>query len=165
MKKKIYRARSGAQFDSKKAQKYGEILEKIDKESDGIKPEMVVEKAKDKSSPLHDYFQWDDSIAGERWRIHQARSLINKLDIIIQYEGEEKAVPAFISIVVKVTEKETRKYRSSEFIAKDKDLREQVIKEALNDLFLWREKYRLLHELAEIFNVIKKVQKELDLKI
>ena len=33
----------------------------------------IVEEARKKNSPLHDFFEWDDSIAAEKYRLAQAR--------------------------------------------------------------------------------------------
>ena len=75
---KKYYARNGAPFKNKCAQKYGERLEHIAKQNKGkIKPSAVVSDAKDKSSVLHNYFTWDNTEAAEKYRIQQARELIN----------------------------------------------------------------------------------------
>lgn len=39
-------------------------------------PADVVAEAREATSPLHPAFEWDDNSAGEKWREHQARSLI-----------------------------------------------------------------------------------------
>src|SRR4030042_4975195 len=41
-----------------------------------IKPRDVVAEAKDEASPLHKYFEWDDKVAGDGYRLTQARDLI-----------------------------------------------------------------------------------------
>jgi len=55
-----------------------------------ITPKQVLETAKDKKSPLHSYFEWDDTEAAYKWRIEQARELIRrvKIEIVI----EEKTI-------------------------------------------------------------------------
>jgi hypothetical protein len=41
-----------------------------------LQPFDVVEAARDPGSPLHDSFEWNDSVAAERYRLEQARRLI-----------------------------------------------------------------------------------------
>lgn len=41
-----------------------------------ISPQIVLEAARDETSPLHDYFDWDDASAAERYRLVQARVLL-----------------------------------------------------------------------------------------
>ena len=37
-----------------------------------ISPEEVLEKAKDKNSELHKCFEWDDTVAANKYRLQQA---------------------------------------------------------------------------------------------
>jgi len=166
MTKQTYRAKPGAQFSPKKAQEYGEELQRIAEKNGGsLKPEVVVEEARDKNSVLHDYFQWDNKKAGERWRIFQARQLINHIEYVIEYEEQEKTVPLFISIVRQdADEKPRREYVSIDVVAKDKDLYELTLQEALKELMAWQMKYQNLKELREIFGAIEKTQKELEFR-
>jgi len=58
-----------------------EIIE-IQKEK-GLTAETILDEAKKKSSPLHNFFDWDNTTAGEKWRLQQARILINEVKIIV----------------------------------------------------------------------------------
>jgi hypothetical protein len=52
-------------------------LTKIEKAHGGhLEAKDVLEAAKSKKSPLHQYFEWDDAKAGEAHRLYQARLLI-----------------------------------------------------------------------------------------
>ena len=41
-----------------------------------LSPSIIVQSAKRKKSPLHKLFDWDDTEASQKWRLHQARILI-----------------------------------------------------------------------------------------
>lgn len=41
-----------------------------------LKAEDVLDAARHPDSPLHAHFEWDDTIAAEQFRLHQARQLI-----------------------------------------------------------------------------------------
>ena len=45
--------------------------------TDNVTPESVLEKAKDKKSELHKCFDWDDKSAANKYRLQQARQIIN----------------------------------------------------------------------------------------
>jgi hypothetical protein len=60
-----------------------------------VKPEKLIERAESPLSPLHRYFEWDDSKAAEAWRVSQARYLIRSFTIEIE---PLKIVPAFVSL-------------------------------------------------------------------
>jgi hypothetical protein len=46
-----------------------------------LTPGIVVDEARDPEHPLHARFEWDDSVAGEKWRHHQAHELITSVKI------------------------------------------------------------------------------------
>jgi len=56
----------------------------------------VVDSARDPQSPLHRYFEWDDTSAAESWRLEQARSLIRSVRVIVTYETETLAHPRYV---------------------------------------------------------------------
>lgn len=54
-------------------------------ERDGkLTTEQVLTEAADPASPLHTAFEWDDQIAGYRYRLIQAGELIRKAEVTIQ---------------------------------------------------------------------------------
>lgn len=136
----------------------GEILE-VEKQN-GLTAENILEKARNKSSSLHNLFEWNDSEAGERWRLHQARMLINEVKVII----EEKEVFAFENVQVKIigdNQTETkREYKPIVEILSDVDYRKQVIQTALDNITYWKDKYSEYSELKPIFVSIDKFKKK-----
>ena len=96
---KKYYARKGAPFKNGCAQKYGEKLEQIAKQNKGkIKPSTVVDEAKDKKSVLHSYFTWDNTEAAKKYRIQQARELINHLIEVVVVEGKPQTQRSFFNV-------------------------------------------------------------------
>lgn len=51
----------------------------------------VVDDAADKKSPLHGEFEWDDSVAGHKYRIEQARTLIASVKVEVSIGSREVA--------------------------------------------------------------------------
>jgi len=72
-------------------------LLKIQKTYGTLSASAVLKEAKKKRHPLHPYFNWDDSSAAQKWRLHQANMLITRAQIIIT-DHEERTVSAFISV-------------------------------------------------------------------
>lgn len=61
-----------------------------------LTPELVVEAAKSKTSPLHEHFTWDvKKAASERW-IEQARSLIRSVKVEVSTTQFTVKAPAYI---------------------------------------------------------------------
>jgi hypothetical protein len=61
-------------------------IHKIAGRSGKLTPEMVIDAAADKNSPLHECFTWDNSEAAAKWRIEEARELIRSVRIEVQVE-------------------------------------------------------------------------------
>jgi len=81
-------------------------LEKIAVKNLGtITPTIVVDEAKNSAHPLHGHFEWNDKVAGHRFRLNQARSMIiaQKFTCQLKEANENKAV-------IEVTKKNVRKY-------------------------------------------------------
>lgn len=78
--------RSGVDPDAVAAE-----VRKLLAEHDGITPELLLDTAKRKTSPLHSLFDWDDSVAAEKWRTHQARKLARAIHVVP--EDVERAEP------------------------------------------------------------------------
>ena len=59
----------------------------------------VLNDARDKTSPLHAYFEWDDSAAAESFRISQAAALIRRVrvEVITTPDAQPIKVRAFVA--------------------------------------------------------------------
>lgn len=44
--------------------------------------EVVVDSARDKESPIHPFFEWNNTKAGEEWRKQQARNMIRAVHVV-----------------------------------------------------------------------------------
>lgn len=74
--------RVGSRVKGVKPDVAGRELARIRKERGGLKPEVVIEEARPKNSPLHTAFTWDDSKAAHEYRLWQARSLIRAVCVV-----------------------------------------------------------------------------------
>jgi len=133
-------------------------LKRIAARNDGLlQPETVVVEARSCGSPLHDSFTWDDRIAGHQYRLEQARHLI-RVSVEIIGETQERA-----NVFVSLTTDRERKcggYRIMTDVLTDKQMRAQMLGDALAELENFREKYSRLKELASVFAAIRKVRKK-----
>lgn len=162
--KKNFRSK-GAHLSEEKAERYGlELIRLREEANKSLKTEQIVNKAREEDSPLHDFFQWDDSVAGELYRRSQARRLIAMIYEVIIEEEEEKLIPLFYNVIIENEEGEQGEqgYVLNIEIIENKDYYEQQLKKAIREIKHWQEKYSTLKELSEIFRVIKKFQKKLD---
>jgi hypothetical protein len=151
-------------MESKTAmKKYVAELHEIRKHHRGaLKPRDVVDTAADFRNPLHSYFEWNNEIAGDEYRLHQARQLIAN---VVEYMPNEKSggytpTRAFISLTTERHGEESG-YRTIKEVLSREDLRKQMLKDALNELNAVRLKYSTLKELAKVFEEIDNVKRSL----
>lgn len=70
----------------------------IRQDKGSLTPADVVDAARPDDHPLHDRFEWDDLVAGEKWRSTQAAELIRSVRIVFtRTNGEESSVRFFHS--------------------------------------------------------------------
>lgn len=115
-----------------------------------VTPRSVVDLAKNEDSKLHDDFEWDNEIAGDKYRLSQAREMIQ----LLAFEPiEEKHEP--IRVYYISTEKSV--YKPVEMIMKKEDEYQALLKRALAELESFKKKYSTLVELEEVFRAIEEL--------
>ncbi len=164
-----FKAKRGAPFPQDKAQEVGEALENIRKRNDGkLKPDYVVKHASNPKSVLHPYFDWNADSAAKKWRKHQARLLINHVEVVYTYHEVEEHRPMFINISVQGEVQESseslekdRAYFDYVTVASTEEYRQQALKDALTQLISWKKKYQWLNELHNIIKEINEFEAKL----
>lgn len=147
----IYQWKSGARIraDANAAGAQFEALEK----SVGLSAETVLDANRPEDAPLHDEFEWQDDIAAEEWRKHQARHLINCICITAESEDEPEApVRAFFKTT------ESREYENLQTIITHADKRRALLETALRELTAFERKYHTIEALTPVFRAIEEVR-------
>ena len=156
MARKIYKARNFAQFSNLDAQVIGERLETL---GDELTPADLVADARNNKSPLHPYFEWDDSVAAGQYRLQQATQILTHIEIKIDDESQND-VPAYCNVEIERDEGNVRRYVPIDVVMSDAGLRAQVLELAWKELESWRNRYeRYRKYLRPIFPVIEKALK------
>jgi len=84
-------------MDKRKRDAVAARLEKIRLNHDGVlTPDDVVKDARRDSSPLHDQFEWDDTVAAGKYRIEQARELIRTVVFTVTTTTDIIQTPYYI---------------------------------------------------------------------
>jgi hypothetical protein len=132
--------------------------------SGGITPDDVLRNAKSESSPIHDCFEWDDTVAGEKFRFIQAAMLIRSVKVRVETHPQEepKIVRAFVSVTTETdkTDESINKYVPLESALRNEGYRHQMIENALRELKAFQRKYALLSELSSVIQEIERLHIE-----
>lgn len=116
-----------------------------------LKAENVLEEAKHEDSPLHDSFEWDDSIAGQSFRLLQARFLIQAA---VRYlpEGPREDVRVFVSLSSdRNYSAGGGGYRLLTDVISDEQLYKELLDDAMKEYITFRKKYETVKELQPLF--------------
>lgn len=125
---KKYQARKGSSLGNKDAQLVGTRLNQLHSYYRGeLTPQQVVQDAGGIKSPLHKFFEWDESSAAEKYRIDQARRLMGSIVEIIIIRGEKKESRSFFNVINK---KGKHIYVTLDKITKQPDYLQQLIIES-----------------------------------
>lgn len=114
-----------------------------------VKPEEIVDKARDESTELHKCFEWDDTKAAERYRLHQARQIVCHLII-----KEVDNAPQKHEVRVFYKTDNTEGYKSVEYIMRNENEYQKLLERALSELSSFKKKYSTLKELNGLWGVI-----------
>lgn len=114
-----------------------------------VKPEEIVEKARDESTELHKCFEWDDTKAAEKYRVYQARQIVCHLIVKeVNNEPQKQEVRFFY----KTDSQEG--YKPTSYIIRNKDEYHKLLDRALTELKAFQRKYSTLKELDGLFDAI-----------
>lgn len=110
--------------------------------------ELVVAAASDPSNPLHRFFEWDDDVAAEQFRLAQARALIRSVYVIVEEPGKPPTRPARAYVVVTGTDGDAY-YESTVKVMKSPAFTAEVMARAKAEMEGWIDRYERFDELRE----------------
>ena len=160
-----YKAKEGSHIHDKDAQIIGQRLETLPM----ITRQAVLNDARKPKSPLHRFIEWNSRKAAESWRLQQAQHLITAIRVVVLIDGEEMETVAFHRLVVEPPEGDNGDSPSVVFYKPVLDLtveemREQVLKNALEELVSWRTRYAEFAKIyKKLFGAIDKTIEQIDM--
>lgn len=129
------------------------VAEEIASIGEKATPHQILDKARDPNTELHKCFEWDDSVAAEKYRLSQARKVVCHL--VIRETVQDKKPPIRFMLQTKNGDG----YQPTRIIYKDPDKYQELLQSVLRDLVAIRNKHRNLSELEEVFEAIDQLVK------
>ena len=139
------------------AETVGQEFEKIEKQYGKLTNDLVLQNAEDENSPLHQLFEWDDAVAGHKYRLSQATNIIISLSVEVEEEPQPKPVRAYYNVA---SDEKKGKFVNMKTAFSNPDTKEIILQRAKRELEAFKEKYQNLSELAGIFAQIDEFLKE-----
>ena len=115
-----------------------------------LTPKRVVDESRPVDAPLHNEFEWDDSIAGEKYREEQARHLIGDLIIVEETIAERRKEEYKFDRAFVSTGEQNHRFVSIHVALSNDEWRSNLLRDAKRDMQAFITKYHRLEELAKI---------------
>lgn len=132
-------------------------LRRIEEAHGGLlKAPDVIESARNEASPLHSWFDWNDSIAAHNWRLVQARSLIRYAVTYIESDPNRTPIRAFVSLSPQRVE--GGGYRAMVEVLQTPSMRQQMLEDALDEHLTYERRWAHLNELTKAFDEFRKLR-------
>lgn len=136
-----------------------EELHRIYDRDGRLEPALVVREAADPKNPLHDSFEWDDSLAAAEHRLQQARQLI-RIAVTVLPSVNCRPVRAFISLS---SERGAGAgYLKVQQILSDEELRAQALADAITAFNSMQTRFGYLRELTPIWQTLAEISSDLE---
>jgi hypothetical protein len=116
-----------------------------------LTPERVVEAARLESHPLHHRFDWDDRVAGDSWRRHQAAELIRS--VRIRYTRPDGMWPPVGEVRAFLGVRDgsgPARYEPAQQVANDPALRELALRDMKRDWDNMVARYEAFEEFSDL---------------
>lgn len=115
--------------------------------------QLLIEESKPKSAALHQDFTWVTAKAANHWRLHEARKLVQSIEIIRDDMPPTRAYESvrIIEIKPEVAPKAKHVFRTIEDIMRDPDTRDELLAQAFREGAAFRKRFHGLQELAKVF--------------
>lgn len=132
------------------AQSAGEELERIYENKGRLEPKEIVDESRTENAPLHPCFEWNDTVAAEKYRETQAQGIVRSIVVVHENQNNEPVeVRAFVNV------QET--YRPIEVVVNSEEQTKELLESALAELRVFERKYATLSQLVPVFNAIKTI--------
>ena len=162
---RTFKAKPGSQISDADANLLGSMIEEMCGDV-GVRPEQLVDAARDETSVLHRFFEWDDKVAGDNYRVAQAAKLLRSV-ITLEVRAGGEAVPIRSFHLVHPDKNQDvvgddqsdapvqGVYMSIEIVSRDDALRREVTGRAEKELGSWIARYAPFPELNGLVGLVK----------
>lgn len=115
-----------------------------------IRPQDIVEMARNPETESHKCFEWDDKKAADKYRLVQARTIVCNL-VYVSDDTEEHHEP--IRLLYKPDAESC--YKSTKLILKNQSEYEALLNQCVTDLERLKAKYHTLSEYDWLWEMVK----------
>ncbi len=147
-----YKLKASARIKGNRQQIVNRLALLHEKYKSRLTADVVVKDARAKKSPLHHEFNWDRDSAAHEWNLHQARNLLNHVEVILEECPDAGPVRMFVHVI----DEAGGFYTSIHRVMSDPELREYTLRIAFQEFETLRRKYQSFEILTSVFAELDK---------
>lgn len=131
-------------------------LERLHKKYGSVTPAKILEEAEHESSPLHRYFEWNDSEAAHRYRLDQAYAMLQASKmVVVLSERSREPIAAFPEVRRMLpSSRGEGKFKMRNEVLDEPDARQELIERKLGVLRGWCRETIDIQELSTMREMI-----------
>ncbi len=122
-----------------------------------LNAETLVEVSKPEDAPLHNEFEWDDSVAATEYRKYQARNIINAIIEVDENAEKETPVRCFFKI-----DSNSSNYEPLDVILQSVEKTDLLVNQAKNEFYAFQKKYDAIIKKANAEQEASQLQAKLE---
>jgi hypothetical protein len=123
-----------------------------------VTPRNIVDDARDPKSPLHRFFEWDNTAAAEAYRLSQAGDLMRRVQVYVTHEGVKQPARVYVSIV----RNDIRQYEETTKAMTNPVSRQALLDQMKRDVESVIRRYKLFTYFSKSIKLLEKAIEELD---
>lgn len=161
--KRDYSWKYGNRFDPNMV---GAQFEAIEKRDGALTKTAIVDAARSEDNPMHEMFEWNDTVAGELYRENQASYYMRTLEVHLVPVGNPNGKPVDMRAYVNVEPVNPKapeckgKFVNVFSAIENPDTYKIILDRAKNQLRIFREQYSNIKELEPVITAINQVMME-----
>lgn len=132
------------------------VYREIQSIGESYTPQDILEYARVREdSELNKCFDWDDTVAAEKWRIFTARQICCSLKVEVVHVGSEP-----VSYRIIQHDHEDKAYKPVTLTVRNEDEYSRLLKQAKAELAAFKKRYKNIVELESVIDEIERVLTE-----
>lgn len=144
------------------AKEVANLCREIEEQEGCVTKQNLLERAREEDCIIHNCIEWNNEVAGEKYRLHQCGVMLSSLKVKIT--GQTTQEPKTFRLYVNTNENPTAgEFRNILTVKDDAELYASTLSRARMELKWFVEKYNTLKELSGIIEPIKDYLEKVDL--
>lgn len=135
-----------------------EEIERIESLYGSLTPQNILDASRPKNALFHTLFQWDDNVAAEQYRLHQARVILNNIEVTVVSDGQPKQISVY-EVIKQPSSSQVYKNINSMTVSDIDFIKQKTIKE----LNILKDKLSVYKEFSKVTSSLNQAIQDLNI--